>query len=229
MSQASTATSDPDVLRVLLQYQNEFSDALGALKASGIFVYRQAGNISLRWPGKDRLILANTNPPNGGVPVAVNFDLSEPQGEFNNGLRDVVQLHIAILQARPDVNAVFHLHTPYLTGYATAGRSLPNQYIPLITRARENIPVSKWGARYEAEPLNELLAEHPDASAALISNHGPFTWGKSIREAVNYLITLEESAHVFFVAEQLGGIRPLPEDAYARVVSGPSHPAAFQN
>lgn len=36
----------------------------------------------------------------------------------------------------------------------------------------------------------------------------------------NLFITLEESAHVFFVAEGLGGVKSLPEDAYERVQQG---------
>jgi ribulose-5-phosphate 4-epimerase/fuculose-1-phosphate aldolase len=206
-----------DFLTIFQEFQADFAKGIQLLKDSGIFVYRRAGNISLRGPGTDRLIIANTNPPNSGLATAVNFDLTEIQGQLTHGLHEVVHLHIAVLKARPDVQAVIHLHTPYLTGYAVAGKTLPDQYIPLIAKARGGIPVSKFGTRYEAEPLNELLAEHPNAPGVLMSNHGPFAWGGSIREAVNNLITLEEAAHVFFVAEALGGARLLPEDAFARV------------
>ncbi len=191
MSAIPSLDPTPDLLGLTRRFQKEFAHGL-------------AGNISLRWPGQDRLIIANTNPPGSGEPVVVDFTLQDIQGELNPGLRDVVQLHIAILKERPQAQAVIHLHTPYLTGYAVAGRPLPNQYIPLIGRHRENVPVSKWGARHEAQPLHELLAEHPDASAALLSNHGPFVWGASVLEVVNHLIALEESAHVFHIAEQAG-------------------------
>jgi len=210
----------PNLLDFVQKFQHDFAEGVRLLKESGIFVYRAAGNISLRVPGEDKLVIANTNAPHSGVTAVVDFDLKTHQGTLSHGLREVLPLHIAVLRERPDVNSVFHLHTPYLTGYAVAGRPLPNQYIPLLARSPEDFPVAEWGPRSDAEPVIELLKKHPKAPAALLANHGPFAWGTGVIEVVNFFIALEESAHVFFVAEQLGGIKQLPANAYERVQQG---------
>lgn len=207
-------------LQLVQQFESDFAKAMQLLKDSGVFVYRGAGNISLRVPGKDRIIIANTNGPNSGVATIVDFDLTNHQGTFGGALREVTALHVAILRKRPDVNAVIHLHTPYLTGFSAAGRPLPNRYIPLLARTPDDIPVAEWGPRYAPEPVEKLLDEHPNAPAALLANHGPFAWGKSVLEVTSFFIALEESAHVFFVAEQLGGVKQVPENAYERVQQG---------
>lgn len=207
-------------LQFVQQFEHDFHEALRLLKESGVFVYRGAGNISLRIPGKDRVVIANTNGKHAGIPTVVDFDLQNHSGSFNGPLREVTALHVAILKRLPDVSSVIHLHTPYLTGYSAAGRPLPNRYIPLLARTPDDIPVAEWGPRYAIEPVNKLLDEHPKAPAALLANHGPFAWGKSVLDATNFLIALEESAHVFFIAEQLGGVKQVPENAFERVQQG---------
>lgn len=134
-----------NILKFVQRFEADFAAALQLLKDSGVLRYRAAGNISLRVPGEDRIVIANTGPPQPGVAALVDFDLSRHQGHFGAGLREVAALHIAILQSRPDVNAVIHLHAPYLTGFAVAGRPLPNRYIPLLARSPDDLPVAAWG------------------------------------------------------------------------------------
>jgi L-fuculose-phosphate aldolase/L-ribulose-5-phosphate 4-epimerase len=209
-----------NILKFVQQFEADFAAALQLLRDSGVLLYRAAGNISLRVPGEERIVIAGTSPPRPGVAALVDFDLSRHQGHFGSGLREVAALHVAILRSRPDVNAVIHLHSPYLTGFAVAGRPLPNRYIPLLARSADDLPVAQWGPRYAPEPVLELLREHPQAHGALLANHGPFAWGKSVLEVTNFFIALEESAHVFFVAESLGGVKSLPENAFERVQQG---------
>lgn len=215
-----TDTTANNLLQVVQKYQRDFAEGVRLLKEAGVFVYRAAGNISLRVPGEDRIVIANTNGPNSGLTAVVDFDLNTVEGTLSHGLREVAPLHIAILKTKPEVNSVIHLHTPYLTGFAVAGRPLPNKYIPLLARTPDEYPVAEWGPRYAAEPVLAALEQHPQAQAALLANHGPFAWGDSVLDVVNFLIALEESAHVFFIAEHLGGVKELPADAYQRVQEG---------
>lgn len=217
---APVETPSQNFLKFVQEFEAQFAEAVTLLKESGVFVYRAAGNISLRVPGEDRIVISNTNGPKAGVAAVVDFDLKNFQGHVGGGLREVAALHIAILRERPDVNSVIHLHTPYLTGYSVAGRPLPNRYIPLLARTPDDVPVAEWGPRYAAEPVLKLLKEHPRALGALLANHGPFAWGKSVLDVTNFFIALEESAHVFFVAEALGGVKQLPANAYERVQQG---------
>lgn len=220
MSHPQPAAPDRNLLEFVQRFEEDFASALALLKESGVFVYRAAGNISLRVPGQDLVVIANTSGPQAGVATVFDFDLTSHQGHLSAGLHEVAALHIAVLKARPDVDAVIHLHTPYLTGYSVAGRPLPNRYIPLLARTREDFPVAEWGPRYAPEPVVRLLAEHPQAPGALLANHGPFAWGRSVLDVTRFFIALEESAHVFFVAEQLGGVAAIPADAYERVQQG---------
>lgn len=205
-----------ELVSFVQKFQGDFEVALNLLKDAGLLVYRRAGNISLRIPGEDRLVIANTNPPRAGVAAVFDLHGQHLHGELSGGLSEVVGVHAAVLRQRPDVNSVIHLHSPYLTGFAAAGRALPSRYVPLLGASPDALPATAWGTRDDAEPVLGVLGERPDVEGALLANHGPFVWGKGVAQVTQRFITLEEAAHVFFVAHALGGVAEIPSDAHER-------------
>ncbi len=202
------------------QFERALQDTVEALRLAGLGHYRAAGNVAWRLPNQQRLFTAVINGLQPGPASLVDFEDFESHPHLQPGLKEVVPLQVAILQGRPEANAVIHLHSPYLTGFAAAARPLPNSYPPLLARVDGDIPVAAWGPRYDPAPVQRVLRERPDAPAVLLANHGPFVWGTDVADATRLLITLEEAAHVFFVAQQLGGVAAVPADAYARVQAG---------
>lgn len=209
-----------EIVQFVQQFEQDFAQAQQLLRKSKTLSVTEAGNISLRVPGEDRLLIASLNGSASGVAGVVDFELTSHLGSLPPNLREVAALHIAILRERPDANAVIHTHSPYLTAWSIAGRPLPVRYATLLGNGTDDIPLAAWGARYAPEPVIDVLNKHPNAKAALLANHGPFLWAESVLAAARQLVFLEEAAYFTFLAEQLGGAKELPPGAYEAVQRG---------
>ncbi len=85
-------------------------------------------------------------------------------GPDDKSLREVIAVYKAIFEARPDVNAALHTHSPHLTAYAIAHKPFPIRYWSVAKRAGVNeIPLAEWAPRYSAEPILDVIRAHPKA------------------------------------------------------------------
>lgn len=65
--------------------------------------------------------------------------------------------------------------------------------------------------------LPDALEPFIGARAFLLANHGAVTTGDSLMDAAYRMETMERVAEILYRAEQLGGARPLTEDAVRRL------------
>jgi ribulose-5-phosphate 4-epimerase/fuculose-1-phosphate aldolase len=167
-----------------------------------------AYNAAIRIPGESRFVLGGF-----GAAVVVGFDGTHYEGEINRGLKEVIGVYAGIFQERADINAALHTHSPFLTAHAIAHKPFRIDYWSVAKRAGAlEIPLSRWAARYDAEPVVESIRAYPDSPAVLLRNRGLFTWGKgSLREVAALLNSIEEAAEFAVYAAQLGGGQALPE------------------
>lgn len=207
-----------DLLLVVQQFEKDFASARQLLHRHQALSANEAGNISLRLPGEERLIIAALNGSDAGTAAVIDFDLDHTEGSITENLREVAALHVAIYRQRPAVRSVIHTHSPYLSAFAIAGKPLRPHASQLLGVLDEDqaIPLTAWGPRYSPEPVIEALQAHPRAPAALLANHGPFAWTeRDLLATTRLLINLEESAHLTWLAAQLGEPQPFPAGAAA--------------
>lgn len=183
------------------------------------------GNGGWRLPGEpDHFAIGSLNGPlieKVQEVVILDLDGKVVEGRINPGLFEVVPIYSAVFKARADVQAIVHTHTPYLAAFSVAGRVLPNHHLSLPRfGVRTEVPLAGWSTRYDGTTIAGALAEALDAPAVLHANHGVFVFGKSISEAARVNVFLEEGARILFLAEQLGGSKPLPEGAYESIQAG---------
>ena len=214
----SHSASTADLLLFVQQFEKDFASARQLLLQHQALSANQAGNISLRLPGEQRLLIAALNGADAGSAALFDFDLEHSQGSVTDNLREVAALHVAIYRQRPQVRSVIHTHSPFLSAFAIAGRPLrphASQLLGVLDEDQE-IPLTAWGPRYSAEPVVAALQAHPRAPAALLANHGPFAWSeRDLLATTRLLINLEESAHLTWLAAQLGTPQPFPAGAAA--------------
>jgi L-fuculose-phosphate aldolase len=129
-------------------------------------------------------------------------------------------MHLAVYRARDDVNAVVHAHPPHATAIACSGHNLLDR--PFIAEAVVSlgpaIPLLAFappGPR-AAEALGACAG---DADVALLANHGVFAWGADLEQATLRLELVEHLARIALLAQPLGGIRALPDDALPALLS----------
>lgn len=181
-------------------------------KSSGVLSGQGVGNASRRIPGTNHIVLSGFYPytPYGdGIPRTVTIDLdygSILEGEAHAGLIEVAPLYVAAHRFDHGIGSILHTHAPHLASFAVARLPLPlrlaaaqEEFGPAVQR----IPVTRWGTRYEPEPIVEALRHHPGTPALIHGNHGPFVFGRDLPQAFRRLALLEEVADIELKAARL--------------------------
>ncbi|WP_089156378.1 class II aldolase/adducin family protein [Micromonospora sp. NBS 11-29] len=204
--------------------------AASAMSASG------HGNISVRLPGHTDLLVVNAGellrpwPASDlrvGVPnlrsvnddiVVVGLDGTVHQGSPSRSVAAILKMHIGVYQARPEIKAVIHTHSPYATSYALAATPLPARYEALLVHGQPvDIPVAPWAPRGTDEAVRSIattFAAHPRTYAILLGNHGLLVAGDSAGHAAGLVVAIEEAAVSSIGAQPLGGPVPFPDHVH---------------
>ena len=126
-------------------------------------------------------------------------------------------IHAAIHHARPDVIAAAHSHSPYGKSFASLGIPLaPLTQDSCIFYGDHHVIAEQGGAVvFDISAGQELAAKFPDGKAAIHQNHGLFTVGQSVDEAVFWFISMERSCQAQLMAMAAGDPIEIREE-YAR-------------
>lgn len=178
-----------------------------------------SGNLSARLPGEDACLV---------TPSGVDYESMDPADAvvvdltgkpLAPGLKPSVDcpVHVAIYRARPDAGACIHTHSPYAAAFSTVGREIP----PLITESAGYIGGAVRVMEYvpPARPdTGDLVARGLGGDrAVLLPNHGVIAVGEDLKKAFGAAMAVEESAHVAFIATQLGRPSLVPDDEVRRM------------
>lgn len=128
--------------------------------------------------------------------------------------------HLLLYQSFPQIGGVVHTHSPWATMWAQACREIPCLGTTHADYFYGSIPVTRVltqeeiGEEYE-ENTGKVIAEcfsgiDPlDIPGVLVAQHGPFTWGRTVDEAVQHAIILEEVAKMAWHTLLLGREEPV--------------------
>ena len=145
--------------------------------------------------------------------VVLTLDGEQVEGELRPS--SDTPTHLALYRAFPGIGGVAHTHSTWATVWAQAGRAIPcygtthaDYFYGEIPCTRPLTPAEIHDA-YEAntgrviiEAFEKLEALQPEQMpAAVVYQHGPFTWGKSAAKAVESSVVLEQIAHMAWAAQ----------------------------
>lgn len=119
-------------------------------------------------------------------------------------------MHVAIYEARPDIQSVVHAHPPVSTGFAVAGRALNLALMPELVVSLGSVPLADYGLPGTPALVEGMRPYIPKFNAILLANHGAVCYGDSVPDAYARMETLEHLARITLVAEMLGGPKVLP-------------------
>ncbi|MDF2544205.1 MAG: L-ribulose-5-phosphate 4-epimerase [Herbinix sp.] len=115
--------------------------------------------------------------------------------------------HIELYKAFPSIHGVVHTHSRWATIFAQKNYSIPAfgtthaDYFYGDIPCTRKLKSSEIKGDYEKETGNVIVEKflkdkiNPlEVPAVLVSNHGPFTWGSSPKNAVHNAVVLEEIA-----------------------------------
>ena len=178
-----------------------------------------SGNVSARDAGTGLVAITPSSLPydtlEPGDIVVVDLsgkavDLSGKAIEGTHRPSSETPMHTAVYRARPDVLAVMHTHSPHATAFGVAGSPLPAVTVPLAIYG----PVLV--ALFELPGTVELAGEcvralGGEGMAVLLQNHGILTVGRTVPEALEVALYVEEGAQVALLCYAAGTLNLIPE------------------
>ena len=113
-------------------------------------------------------------------------------------------MHLACYRARPDVSAVVHSHSPYLTAYALRYEDL---VVPETASIRGFfprmvcLPFGQPGTHEIHRGIENALAQCP---VCLLGGHGAVSVSGTLEDAAALLCAAENTAKALWVARMMG-------------------------
>ena len=122
------------------------------------------------------------------------------------------RMHRAIYQAREDVNAIVHVHSPYATGIACTRKPIPAFHYMVTVLGGDSIPCAEYATFGTEELAKNVLAVLGDNMACLLANHGQIAVGEDLSTAFRYAGEVENLAQQYCISLQTGGPVLLDDD-----------------
>lgn len=134
--------------------------------------------------------------------------------------------HLELYKAFPELGGIVHTHSSWATTWAQSGRSIPcygtthADYIygevpclRVLTKEEIDSAYEKNTGRLIVSEFKKRELNTEAVPAVLCKNHGPFTWGKTAKEAVHNAVVLEEVAKMAARAERINPtVQPAPQE-----------------
>ncbi len=206
-----------------IEQREQVVQATQMLITSGVLSHSGHGNLSVRVPGKDQILLTSVGHIMHLKPeqlVVLTLDGEVVEGQLEPVAREIIGMHTSVYRMRKDVNAVIHTHSPRVTSFALAHQPLPCVYEAFLRWGiTEDIPVAQWGPRGSQEAVAyivEQLQNHPTVPALLLANHGLLAFSRDPLATAQLIIAMEEAAELILDARHIGGEQPFPADALER-------------
>lgn len=114
------------------------------------------------------------------------------------------RIHRDIYQARPEVQAVVHVHSPFAVSLACLRRGLPAFNYMVAVAGGKDIRCADY-ATFGTQALSDhVLAALAGRTACLMANHGQVALGTDVERAVALAVEVESLCEQYWRAALLG-------------------------
>lgn len=201
-----------------IELRRDVIDTCRWLKAQGL-VFSTWGNISVRLDDGNILI----------TPSKVDYDSMTPEdlvvlapdGRQLKGTRlstSEREIHRGVMNKRPDIGAIIHMHSPYAMAAAARDEGIPVISEEMCQLLGGAIPISSEFVPSDMHvKLGEVVSNSiTEANAILIRNHGPMCFGATLAEARVCCQVVEKTCKMYLHLLAAGGIVPIKDEYVAR-------------
>jgi L-ribulose-5-phosphate 4-epimerase len=156
--------------------------------------------------------------------VIVDFDGKTIEGEHRPS--SDTQTHAVLYKHWPKIGGIVHTHSTFATAWAQSQRCIPIFGTTHADHLIADVPCAPpmsdemIQGNYEYQTgfqiinhFKELGLSYEEVEMVLVSNHAPFTWGKTADKAVYNSAVLENVAHMAYLTEQINANSPRLKDA----------------
>lgn len=113
-------------------------------------------------------------------------------------------IHSAIHRMRPDVNAVAHSHSRFGTTFATLGIHLPPISQEAVSFYKDHGLLGAYGGAADVTEGEHIGKALGGSKAVICQNHGLFTVGSNLEEAVFWFLRMERGCEQYLRAGAVG-------------------------
>lgn len=177
-----------------------------------------SGNISARY--KNGLLITASGSSNAYLrPEQIVYtDFEGNSLEKNKKPSSEKFLHIEIYKQRPDINYIIHVHAPYLSSFASAGKDLMAPIMAENVFYFGGIPLADYALPSTFDLVENTVKFFNNYDAVLMANHGFIVGAKTIEDAYLKLELAESYAQVVLNTEILGGAKYLTEEDEQKIL-----------
>jgi len=171
-----------------------------------------SGNISARF--QEGMLITTSGSANGYLKEEeiVYTDFKGNSLEAGKKPSSEKFLHIAIYESRPDINFIIHVHSPYLSSFASSGKDLMEPIMAENVFYFGGIPLAEYALPSSMELVNNTVKFFDKFDAVLMENHGFIVASNTIEDAYLKLELAESYAQVVLNTEVLGGAKILSNE-----------------
>lgn len=170
-----------------------------------------SGNISVRLD--DKILITSSGSSNGNLAyedlVLIDFEGNVVEGSKKASSEKM--LHVEFYKKRPDINAIIHVHPPFLSSFAAARKSLEAPVMAENVYYFGKIPLADYALPSSMALVNNTAKYFDKHNAVLMANHGFIVGDIDIEQAYLKLELAESYAQVVLNATLLGGPALLSE------------------
>lgn len=166
------------------------------------------GNLSARLSSQNAIVI---KPSGVGFNECTqdNLQIVDLEGNILSSNVDLkpskdLYFHLDLYRIRQDINAIVHCHSPWATGYASAGIEIPCLTVQTIEKIGRMplIPLSPAGGAQTEVEISPFFKD-PKVNAAVLANHGTIGVGKTLMAAQYLAEIIEETAQIAYLRDTL--------------------------
>jgi L-fuculose-phosphate aldolase len=210
----------PDVFEECKTQREEVAYFMRRLYRQGLTTC-SGGNLSMRY--KDRYVLITPSALDKGEMQGDSIAVLTGDGEnLTPGLKTSIEteMHLMVLKARPDVNAVVHAHPVTATSFAALKQDinchLTAESYSVLGRP-QLAPYAMMGTRKLAEVVSQCVK---DTNVVIMQNHGVLTVGPTMLKAFDRLEVLETAAKMTWITATMQCPNPMTEEMLEEIDKG---------
>ncbi len=125
------------------------------------------------------------------------------------------RMHAAVYEAKPEVSALIHTHSPYAAAFAVNNRSIPVILIEMVAFLGGDVPLAKYAMPGTRAVGDEAVKALKDRGGCLLANHGVLAVGDSLEQAHLRAVYIEDAAKICSIAMGNGPIVTMSEEQIA--------------
>lgn len=183
--------------------RQEIIDTALAFNRTGLSVGK-SGNLSVR--NSQGFLITPSGLPYPEL-TADSLVQVDPEGRVLGGdLEPSTEWHFhrAIYSARPEADAVVHVHSPYATGLACNHTDIPAFHYMVAVAGGDSVRCAEYATFGTEELSRNAIKALADRRACLLANHGQIAIGATLAEAFDLAVEVENLARQYWISRLFG-------------------------